>query len=640
MSIIINEEEELSYKLSKMKDFLHELNSLFQEQGFYFFNNVNYEKDIEDVIIKLKYIETELMEEVKSSNDDLKIYLNEKLNLINWVVFEDFENQIKIIREKEASEGRSETKNKINLDYIVNLSNELINRISEIYIFVKIYKIKNNIVIIGPNGSGKSNFARNLKGIISNNVSIISAQRLLFYNTPENISITDNYSEKIKEFQSKTKLSKDDNYLGLILNDFTDLLLALFEEKRKAVYEFYSDETHKKESILDKTIKLWEIVCPNKKIIHEMDFDLKVVNEDSYYGINLLSDGEKVIFYYIAHTLLSEKNSYIILDEPENHLHLSSCINLWDLMEKERSDCKFIYITHNLDFASSREDKTIIWNEIFTPPFGWKFEIIENDEVLPDKYLIEMLGSKKKILFCEGDDRSSMDWLLYQKIFKSHYVIPVGGHDQVINYVRASRKNKLMQQFEVKGIIDGDFWSEEAIKKYEKDNIYVLPYNEIENFVCSEEILKYMIEYFHSKDGSFDKFKEEFYKELKTKENYYLDYTRNILNNEMKTNMLTSKDSLDKLVVEINEYFKPDKVKKIYNDQKQKINELIINDNFKELMRINNLKNGLKGICNRIIVNNYSERFKGVLKDNEKDILGFLILNLGDVYKKIENTVE
>lgn len=640
MSIIINEEEELSYKLSKMKDFLHELNSLFQEQGFYFFNNVNYEKDIEDVIIKLKYIETELMEEVKSSNDDLKIYLNEKLNLINWVVFEDFENQIKIIREKEASEGKSETKNKINLDYIVNLSNELINRISEIYIFVKIYKIKNNIVIIGPNGSGKSNFARNLKGIISNNVSIISAQRLLFYNTPENISITDNYSEKIKEFQSKTKLSKDDNYLGLILNDFTDLLLALFEEKRKAVYEFYSDETHKKESILDKTIKLWEIVCPNKKIIHEMDFDLKVVNEDSYYGINLLSDGEKVIFYYIAHTLLSEKNSYIILDEPENHLHLSSCINLWDLMEKERSDCKFIYITHNLDFASSREDKTIIWNEIFTPPFGWKFEIIENDEVLPDKYLIEMLGSKKKILFCEGDDRSSMDWLLYQKIFKSHYVIPVGGHDQVINYVRASRKNKLMQQFEVKGIIDGDFWSEEAIKKYEKDNIYVLPYNEIENFVCSEEILKYMIEYFHSKDGSFDKFKEEFYKELKTKENYYLDYTRNILNNEMKTNMLTSKDSLDKLVVEINEYFKPDKVKKIYNDQKQKINELIINDNFKELMRINNLKNGLKGICNRIIVNNYSERFKGVLKDNEKDILGFLILNLGDVYKKIENTVE
>jgi len=87
MSIIIKEEEELSYKLSKMKDFLHELNSLFQEQGFYFFNNVNYEKDIEDVIIKLKYIETELMEEVKSSNDDLKIYLNEKLNLINWVVF-------------------------------------------------------------------------------------------------------------------------------------------------------------------------------------------------------------------------------------------------------------------------------------------------------------------------------------------------------------------------------------------------------------------------------------------------------------------------------------------------------------------------------------------------------------------------
>lgn len=78
--------------------------------------------------------------------------------------------------------------------------------------------------------------------------------------------------------------------------------------------------------------------------------------EGSKYPFMSLSDGEKAVFYYIAHILLAKDNSYIIVDEPENHLHLALIMKLWDALELVRSDCQFIYLTHNLEFAASRNN--------------------------------------------------------------------------------------------------------------------------------------------------------------------------------------------------------------------------------------------------------------------------------------------
>ena len=149
---------------------------------------------------------------------------------------------------------------------------------------------------------------------------------------------------------------------------------------------------------------------------------------------NLLSDGEKSVFYYIGHILLALENSYIIVDEPENHLHLAICNRLWDCLEQERPDCKFIYLTHNLDFATSRTDSTILWNKSFIPPSQWNFEILPSSETIPEVLVMELVGSRKNICFCEGDTKSSLDYRLYSILFPNYTIIPVSGHRNVIEY--------------------------------------------------------------------------------------------------------------------------------------------------------------------------------------------------------------
>ena len=149
-----------------------------------------------------------------------------------------------------------------------------------------------------------------------------------------------------------------------------------------------------------------------------------------------LSDGEKAIFYYIAHVLLAQEKSYIIVDEPENHLHLALVSKLWDTLELIREDCQFIYLTHNLEFANTRTNSKKIWMKSFTAPATWDMQEIESNKDIPQVLYMELLGSRKAILFCEGK-KTSYDINLYSRLFPNYLVIPVDGHMQVINFTRA-----------------------------------------------------------------------------------------------------------------------------------------------------------------------------------------------------------
>lgn len=81
------------------------------------------------------------------------------------------------------------------------------------------------------------------------------------------------------------------------------------------------------------------------------------------YDFNDLSDGERTVFYYIGHVLTSRENAYIIVDEPENHMNSGLSRRLWNRLEEIRDDCKFIYITHDLEFATTRLQSVILWNK-------------------------------------------------------------------------------------------------------------------------------------------------------------------------------------------------------------------------------------------------------------------------------------
>lgn len=633
------------------------INQLFIEKydKKYFENKITLESlrkysiDLSEVIEHIKEIIATETNNLDGDNfNRFNTFIAEEMAKINWIIF----NEVTVVNElfSDLVKLNDETINITEEDRIKKFVNsfseliqELLNRSQSIVLFSKVYSIDTNLVIIGPNGSGKSHFSRNLKGVLKDELTIISAQRILYFDAPKTINVGDNYLEILKKFHAKTKLTKDQDFLKDTLEDFTLLLMTLFEEKREKAFNSFLKETNGfddkeiKESLIDKTIDIWGKIFTDKRLIHNKVYSLIVESDENIkYSFNELSDGERAVFYYIAHTLLTENKHYILIDEPENHLHLSLCIKVWDLLEIERSDCKFIYITHNLDFATSRRNKKIIWNKKYKPPFNWDFETIDHIEEISEKQILEMLGAKKNILFCEGE-RSSFDYKIYSELFSDFYVIPVGGHDDVINSVKASNHHKLLKSYKVKGIIDGDYWTEGHLKKYEENNIFVLPFNEIENLIGAKNVIEKIFIRMGIKE-QFKNFEEKLFKIAEgTKEKAALEYTRQSVNNIFKWEALESNKSIETLIEEISLRTSEERIKKLYKDRIELFDGLIVMKNYEKLFSIFPIKEKLIGLCKSDISKNFEDAFINMLKLEDREIRIEIEKNIADLISKINN---
>jgi hypothetical protein len=254
---------------------------------------------------------------------------------------------------------------------------------------------------------------------------------------------------------------------------------------------------------------------------------IKGTNIQEYDAFNM-SDGEKSILYLSAYILLAPQNSFIIIDEPELHLHKSIIDKIFNKLEKERKDCTFIYITHDIDFAASRYNAKKFWLKSFkientnlnlkntSPDFYKNLEIesVKENEI-PQELYLKLLGCKKPILFCEGK-KDSWDAIIYEKIYGDKFTItPVGGCKEVENYTKTFNKiNKDNKGF---GIIDSDFNvdNKDYKEKLKENNIYVIEYPGIENLLLTRDFLQK----FKDNDGNISNNNciEELEKEIKKK---------------------------------------------------------------------------------------------------------------------------
>ncbi|PEM44274.1 DUF4435 domain-containing protein [Bacillus wiedmannii] len=600
-----------------------------------FFKNIEYSNKELENSLKAARIVLNTLEQSDEITSQYLIYLENELLNINWGKFNYIDyhfisrfNQFKQNIEAEKNLQSEDFQVIQNLNYIISYSmsykDELVQKVSSISIFNRIQYFKdNNLVIIGPNGSGKSRFARSFKGKLgeNKNYTIISAQHLLIFDPPNNINLSEKSREVVSNFQKYDKLGSDYNIVELFKNDFSNLVLALIEEKNERQRLYYEKKEDRKTSILDYTIEIWESLITHRNIVHNEGYSLEVNTFDGEtYVFNQLSDGEKAIFYYIAHVLLAEKYSYILIDEPENHLHLSICIKLWDILEQVRSDCKFIYITHNLDFAVSRNDKKLLWNKNFIPPFDWEVEEIKSDEMIPDIMLLEIMGSRRDVIFCEGDDRNSLDYKIYSRLFSNYNVIPVSGHDNVINYCKSFNNNKGLGRMTAYGIIDGDTWTQEEISSLAKNNIIVLPYNEIENALCEINILKAFVSHTAGKEEHVLQFKEEFFKKIhRETDKIAIRYANNRINNFLKHNLFKENKNIEDLKKEVEEVISASKIEAFYQEMQDRILSDLNDENYEELIKYVDVKKSLtRELANKIIINNFEERFITLLDSEQK----------------------
>ena len=282
------------------------------------------------------------------------------------------------------------------------------------------------------------------------------------------------------------------------LNDYLKLMVYLFSDETEENAKFKITQkaslvrVEPSKTKMDLVKELWEEILPHRELIVgglRIRTQVKGV-PDKIYNSSEMSDGERVIFYLIGQCLAAPRNGIIVIDEPELHLHKSIQTNLWRGIEKLRPDCLFVYFTHDVDFAAGKEDSKRIWMKSFDGKI-WDWEELEKDDNLPNELLLEVLGSRKPIVFVEGDN-GSFDTSLYRAILPSYLVIPRGSCTQVIQSVKALKANLQLHHLDVYGIIDRDRRLDVEIQKLEANSIFVLNVAEVENLFCVKEILNFV----------------------------------------------------------------------------------------------------------------------------------------------------
>ncbi|MEE4081985.1 DUF4435 domain-containing protein [Pseudomonas viridiflava] len=373
-----------------------------------------------------------------------------------------------------------------------------------------------SIVVVGPNGAGKSRLGAwiQLEGPQSDLVQRVSAQRSIVF--PEKSSPTTlasateafHWVERPEHWDDSTyegnkKSLKIQQRYGSLANatitqqnDIAVLMTLLFSENYDALLNRENEEINtqtlvpSKKTLLRKIQALWEMVLPNRRlIISSGQLSAAPVSEvaPKPYHAKAMSDGERVIFYLIGQCLCAKEGAIIVVDEPEIHLHKAIQDSLWNSIERARPDCTFIYLSHDLTFAADRTGATQICLTNFSEA-GFSWYEIEQQENIPDDVYLEILGSRKPILFVEGT-AGSLDLEVYQMAYPEFSIKPLGGCSAVLSATKSFEDLKQMHHMKCFGLIDRDYLSESQIKAYEKKKVYTPKVAEIENIFLIPELI-------------------------------------------------------------------------------------------------------------------------------------------------------
>ena len=460
-----------------------------------------------------------------------------------------------------------------------------------------------SFVIVGANGSGKSHLGAWIEKN-NNNVLRISAQRAL--SIPDVINIKDRDASWNKIYYGhETSLVKSIKWnhgkeTSTLIYDYESVLSMLFAEDYSQL-RINNKTSHFKETISDVVENIWKSVMPQRQLVLDK-FNVKAKHGEEFYKAGEMSDGERVSLYLIAQCLLAPDNYIIVIDEPEIHLHMSIMKRLWDEIENHCPNKTFVYITHNLKFATSRSIATKIWVKSFDGHDKWDLSVIDKDEDIPDELLLEILGTRSPVLFVEGD-KSSYDIALYKEIFEDYHVVACNNCQKVIELTKAFNNDrvKALHSYEVKGLIDHDFLSKEEIESYKKQNIYPIEVSEVENLFLIEPLIKLAASQIgNNPDETFIKVSEYLFKKMTDAQ---FDIVNAICVKEIRhmLNGFTSGGKSEKEIQsDLDQLSSKIDVHAIYNQVKSKISDIIDQKDYKSMIQVYNNKGLSKQISGLI----------------------------------------
>lgn len=497
------------------------------------------------------------------------------------------------------------------IENIENLDNSFLSQITANIDSYHFYKslgfAQENTVVVGANGCGKTTLANTLqKSLNIKDGIVIPAQKLLiiptFSSTPNYEATAENYNRYQREIlddKQTFNASKEDDIPYSATrqygSEFRNVLAALYSErmaKRNRFCDaFERDESPTKQelqSVLDRVINIWNFLIEHRSLLCDDSNNLVLIGEgvEGNYPAFQMSDGERIILYLVGRILLAPEKALIVIDEPEMYLHKTIVDKLWNKLEWERRDCVFLYLTHDLQFAANRDARKA-WIRSFEYPSKWTIDNIEGNEI-PEELLLKLLGSRKKILFCEGK-RNSLDSKIFELLFEDYTITPVETCKDVINFTRSFNKipNTVAKAY---GIIDHDFRSKEQLAKLEEQNVFSYDVAEVENLFLLPDIIIGFAKY-KNEVCDIDEIKTRILNQFeKDKQAQVSQFVSSAINAYFKSSHISTGNKKEEVEKNFHAFISEVNIDKLFNERESYINGVIANKEYEKAIMLYNNK--------------------------------------------------
>ena len=362
------------------------------------------------------------------------------------------------------------------------------------------------LFIVGPNGSGKSALIQHfVSGHQNQNIRRVSAHRQTWLGsgsldlTPlrrkkfeqQNTSQEREYEALWQEYNAERKqaavlfdLVAKENARANSITDFVDSKDLKGAEKRAA-------ESVSVFKQLNDMLSLGTLLIDLEKSNDE-EILAKHRNTNASYSIAQMSDGERNAAIIGATVLTVDPGTVLLIDEPERHLHRSIIVPFLAALFAKRENCTFVISTHELALPAANPAAQILmvrsckWQG--NRATAWDVDLLEPNAQLPEELRLDILGSRRKVLFFEGT-ATSLDLPIYNALFPDISVAASGTSTEVQRAVEGMRGSQELHHVEAFGLIDSDGRSEEAVHVLSERGVFALDVYSVESlYYCLDSL--------------------------------------------------------------------------------------------------------------------------------------------------------
>lgn len=344
------------------------------------------------------------------------------------------------------------------------------------------------LTVVGANGAGKSRFAGWILTELAGRGASVSALKAIYDSAA--LDADDPIDSRFAELAAHWPMLN-----AALPSRFERLMALLLHGEMEALFKQKYDGSAVPPTPLERVIAEWEgIFSDNRIMLDKGSMMFTRMDASDRYASARLSDGEKAVMYYLGAAVLAEQGAVMVVDHPSMFLNRAIISKVWDAVEGLRPDLTMVYVTHNLDFMASRarrRNALTVWVKRYDAARGeWDYQLLPHSDDISEEVYQAVIGTRKPVLFIEGDGVNSIDAKLYPLVFTDYTVKSLGSCNKVIEAVRTFNDLRALHSMASMGIVDRDRRNEHEVAYLRRRGIMVPEVAEIENILMLEGVVR------------------------------------------------------------------------------------------------------------------------------------------------------